>query len=160
MNSYFQQIQLRASTFEEILSDGFQDLPGQKEHSNLAASRLAAWCRSTASGDWNLFGKRLKRDQLDIEAVLRRFSTVKHISHETPQWLADALWVLENLERPATHETLQKWRQNNTQRPFQDLFINCIEHAAKEATSQPSSNPSNFFLRKALPVFKQYYLSK
>jgi len=28
----------------------------------LAARRLAAWCRSCASGDWSLFGRRLARD--------------------------------------------------------------------------------------------------
>lgn len=160
MNSYFQQIQLRASTFEEILSDDFQDLPGQKEHSNLAASRLAAWCRSTASGDWSLFGKRLKRDQLDIEAVLRRFSTVKHISHETPQWLVDAQWILENLEKPAPDEALQKWRQISTQRPFQDLFINCIEYAAKETTSQLSIDPANFFSERGFASLQAILLKQ
>ncbi len=145
MNPFLKQIYLRATTFEEILSGDFQDLPGQKEHSSLAASRLAAWCRATASGDWHLFAKRLKRDNLDIESVLRRFSTVKSVSDSMPQWIDDAQWIMQNLQTQASEGTVKKWQKRPNQLPFQDLFLTCVEQAIQEATSGLSSNPSKHF---------------
>ena len=50
-------------TFDELLSNDFEALAGQSGDADLAARRLAAWCRSCASGDWSLFGRRLQRDQ-------------------------------------------------------------------------------------------------
>lgn len=145
MDPFLKQIYLRAATFEEILSNEFEDLPGQKEHSNLAASRLAAWCQSTASGDWHLFSKRLKRDNLDIEKVLRRFSTVKPVSNSTPRWAEDMQWVMQSLETPASEFIVKQWHKRATQLPFQDLFLTCIEKATKEVTSNLSSDPAKHF---------------
>ena len=64
MDDFYERLMVRAATIDELLSDDFEPLPGQKGDADLAARRLAAWCRSCASGDWSLFGRRLDRDGL------------------------------------------------------------------------------------------------
>lgn len=84
----------RAATIDELLSDHFEALPGQKSDSDLAARRLAAWCRSSASGDWTLLARRLERDGLSMEGVLARFATVRrNPSRPAPAWMQDAAWI-------------------------------------------------------------------
>lgn len=84
----------RAATIDELLSDRFEPLPGQKSDSDLAARRLAAWCRSSASGDWTLLARRLERDGLSVASVLARFATVRrNPSQPAPMWMHDAAWI-------------------------------------------------------------------
>ena len=64
MDAFYERLIVRAATIDELLSDDFEPLPGQKGDADLAARRLAAWCRSSASGDWSLFERRLDRDGL------------------------------------------------------------------------------------------------
>ena len=77
MDAFYERLIVRAATIDELLSDKFETLPGQKSDADLAARRLAAWCQSCASGDWSLFNRRLKRDGLSIGQVLTRFATVR-----------------------------------------------------------------------------------
>src|SRR5262245_13199111 len=94
MDGFFERLLVRAATIDEILSDDFESLPGQKGDAARAAQRLAAWCRSCASGDWSLFEQRLKRDALLITQVLARFATVRRrASAATPEWIKDAIWI-------------------------------------------------------------------
>ncbi len=88
----------RAATIDELLSDQFEQLPGQKGDSDVAARRLAAWCRSSASGDWMLLARRLRRDGLSMDRVLARFSTVRrNPSRPAPPWIEDAAWIAAGL---------------------------------------------------------------
>ncbi|SON63882.1 hypothetical protein MSIMFI_05413 [Mycobacterium simulans] len=102
MDPSYEHLVYRAATIDELLSDAFEQLPGQKSDSDLAARRLAAWCRSSASGDWSLFARRLARDGLSIESVLARFATVRrNTSQPAPTWIDDAVWIGEALHSPA-----------------------------------------------------------
>jgi type 2 lantibiotic biosynthesis protein LanM len=84
----------RAATIDERLSDDFDPLRGQKRDADLAAQRLAAWCRSSASGDWSLFGRRLARDGLTFDQVLTRFATARYSpAAAPPAWIDDAIWI-------------------------------------------------------------------
>ena len=58
MDAFYERLLVRAATFDELLSDDFEPLPGEKTEAGLAGARLAAWCRSCASGDWSLFDRR------------------------------------------------------------------------------------------------------
>jgi hypothetical protein len=49
MEAFDEGLMVRAATIDEVLSDAFVVLPGEKANSDLAARRLAAWCRSCAS---------------------------------------------------------------------------------------------------------------
>ena len=62
MDAFHDRLIVRAATIDELLSDDFEALPGQKGDADVAAHRLAAWCQSAASGDWSLFSQRLRRD--------------------------------------------------------------------------------------------------
>ena len=101
MDAFYERLIVRAATIDELLSGDFEPLPGQKEDADLAARRLAAWCRSCASGDWSLFGRRLDRDGLTLGEVLTRFATVRRkASAPVPAWVADAIWIEAALQRP------------------------------------------------------------
>jgi class II lanthipeptide synthase len=72
MDPFHERLIVRAATIDELLSDAFEPLAGQKADTDLAARRLAAWCRSCASGDWSLFGRRLARaGNLFFEVLMR-----------------------------------------------------------------------------------------
>jgi type 2 lantibiotic biosynthesis protein LanM len=94
---------VRAATLDERMSDDFEPLKGQKRDADLAATRLAAWCRSSASGDWRLFGRRLARDGLTFDQVLSRLATVRRGSDGAapPLWTSDAVWIEATLQRGA-----------------------------------------------------------
>ena len=101
MDAFYERLIVRAATIDELLSDDFEPLPGQKGETDLAARRLAAWCRSCASGDWSLFSRRLARDGLAIDEVLTRFATVRRKASATPPaWIDDAIWIVTALESP------------------------------------------------------------
>jgi class II lanthipeptide synthase len=101
MEAGYASLLARAATIDELLSDAYQSLPGQKGDSDLAGRRLAAWCRATASGDWSLFASRLHRDGLSIPDVLARFATVRrNPSVPPPAWMDDAAWVCAALHLP------------------------------------------------------------
>jgi type 2 lantibiotic biosynthesis protein LanM len=88
------QLIARAATIDELLSDDFETLPGQKDDADVAANRLAAWCKSCASGDWSLFNRRLQRDGFALDRVLARFATAgRRLSAPPPTWTRDAIWI-------------------------------------------------------------------
>src|SRR4029453_2002685 len=104
MDVFHERFTLRAATIDELLSDDFEILPGQKSDADLAARRLAAWCQSCASGDWSLFNQRLGRDGWTIDTVLKRFATVRRkASAPAPPWLVDAMWIEAALGGPRTN---------------------------------------------------------
>ena len=99
MDAFFERLGVRAATIDELLSDAFETLPGQKAHCDLAAHRLSAWCQSCASGDWSMFSRRLERDGLSLAHVLGRFATVRRkASAALPAWIEDAIWIEEALQ--------------------------------------------------------------
>jgi len=99
MDAFYERLLVRAATFDELLSDDFEPLPCQKTETNIAADRLAAWCRSCASGDWSLFARRLARDGLAFDEVLTRFATVRRKSSApAPAWVVDAVWIMAALQ--------------------------------------------------------------
>lgn len=105
MDADFEHLAVRAATIDELLSDAYQVLPGQKHDADRAAARLAAWCRSCSSGDWPLFARRLRRDGLSIEDVLATFATVApNPAVPAPPWLDDAARVAGALRRSENAE--------------------------------------------------------
>jgi type 2 lantibiotic biosynthesis protein LanM len=94
MEAFYDRLMVRAATIDELLTDAFEPLPGQKGDADVAAGRLAAWCRSAAGGDWALFERRLARDGLSIGHVLARFATVRRKAcAPVPAWIEDAIWI-------------------------------------------------------------------
>jgi type 2 lantibiotic biosynthesis protein LanM len=136
MDPFFDRLIVRAATVDERLSDEFEILPGQKGDADLAAKRLAAWCRSSASGDWALFARRLARDRLAIDQVLARFATVRRSAESPrPAWIDDAIWISSALQ-----SARQDFPTSAAARfAFEDLFIPVVELAA--ARLWPAAEP-------------------
>ena len=90
---------IRACTFDELLSAGFRSKLGEKSQADLATKRLAAWCKASTSGDWELFAKRLEKDQIEFKDVLARFANAELVNPEggLPSWVTDAQWAFDAL---------------------------------------------------------------
>ncbi|MBY3151376.1 type 2 lantipeptide synthetase LanM [Rhizobium laguerreae] len=127
MDSFFERLGVRAATIDEVLSDDFEVLSGSKDAADLAALRLASWCRASANGDWSLFSSRLKRSSLEWSDVLARFSTLRrNPARAYPVWLQDALWIEPSLRSIGHTAGLQ---DGGLPVAFQDLFLELAEEA-------------------------------
>src|SRR6516165_5079957 len=105
MDEFYQRLIVRGATIDEVLSGEFEPLLGQKTNAESAAQRLAAWCRSCASGDWSLFEQRLNRDALSLGPVLARFATIRRNSAAPwPTWVNDAIWIEQALQSATNAE--------------------------------------------------------
>src|SRR5664279_2229299 len=130
MDAFYERLIDRAATIDELLSDDFEPLPGQKGDTDLAARRLAAWCRSCASGDWSLFGRRLDRDGWTIGKTLSRFATVRRkVSASTPAWIADAIWIDAALQNPTENAKPIAALDKFEPCAFEHLFAPVVEKA-------------------------------
>lgn len=99
MDEFFESLRVRAATIDELLSDAYEHVPSEDSDSELAASRLAAWCRSSAAGDWSMFARRLRRDGLSLAAVRTKFAAARpRPSSPRPQWIEDATWIFTALQ--------------------------------------------------------------
>jgi type 2 lantibiotic biosynthesis protein LanM len=104
MDAFYERLIVRAATIDELLSADFDPQPGQKGDADLAGRRLAAWCRSCASGDWSLFERRLTRDGLTLAQALTRFASIRRRpSAAPPPWIADATWIEAAMQGAGEH---------------------------------------------------------
>jgi type 2 lantibiotic biosynthesis protein LanM len=130
MDAFYERLIVRAAIIDELLSDDFEPLLGQKGDADLAARRLSAWCQSSASGDWSLFSQRLQRDGWTIERVLTRFATVRRkASTPPPAWVDDAIWIeaaLQNREQTAGQAAGEREPY-----AFEQLFTPLVTQAAE-----------------------------
>jgi len=132
MDAFYEQLLVRAVTIDELLSDHFEPLPGQKGDTDLAARRLAAWCRASASGDWALFGRRLQRDGWTMLEVLVRLSNVRRqAAAPPPAWLEDAVWIEAALQGPpaAPPKALPPGAAPHAPCAFEHLFTALVDAA-------------------------------
>jgi type 2 lantibiotic biosynthesis protein LanM len=145
---------LRACTFDEVLSSQFNSLVGEKSQANLASERLASWCKSSASGDWRFFAKRLEKDQLEFKDVLARFSNVK-LNLAEPDllpWMYDAQWVFELLTRDAK-ESINVDLNPKKLVAFQGIFLSLLQGANVELKKIASPKALECFTSDAMSDF-------
>lgn len=129
MEAFYDRLVVRAATIDELLSDDFEALPGQKADADIAARRIAAWCRSCAGGDWGMFERRLKRDGFSIAQALAKFATVRRkASAPMPPWITDLIWIEPALTDPNPHVGDIQLDQPGTY-AFEHLFASVIEQA-------------------------------
>lgn len=129
----------RAATFDELLSDDFESRPGQKANSDRAALRLAAWCRSSVSGDWSLFQQRLTRDNLTFGFVLSRFSeAVVKENAIFPMWVHDSAWIKPLLCDVSPAVIFNKDLDGICPIAFGDLFYSLLDAASAKLNESVS----------------------
>src|SRR5262245_45020120 len=132
MDAFYERLIVRAATIDELLSDNFEPSSGQKNDADQAARRLAAWCQSSASGDWSLFSQRLRRDGWTIDEILKRFATVRRkASVPAPAWVTDAIWIEAALQIPLKAAEHMRAPGETAPCAFQDLFAPLVERAAE-----------------------------
>ena len=129
MDALHERLIVRAATIDELLSDDFEALPGQKADADLAARRLAAWCQSAASGDWSLFSQRLRRDGWTIDGILKKFATVRRTSTSLPAWVADAIWIEAALQSPG--KDVERLSNGFEPLAFEHLIVPVVRHAVE-----------------------------
>ena len=129
MDAFYERLAVRAATLDEVLSDDFEPLPGQKGDADLAARRLAAWCRASASGDWSLFGRRLERDGFAFAPVLARLAAVRRKSAALPSWIDDAVWVEAALQDASANAAPSPAPDAADPCAFEELFTLLVAQA-------------------------------
>ena len=146
---------LKACTFDEVLSSQFNSLAGEKSQADLASERLASWCKSSASGDWGLFAKRLEKDQIEFKDVLERFSNVKlNIKDEgLLPWMHDAKWVFDLLTQ-GTKELINVDLNPKKLVAFQEIFSSLLQGANVELKKVVSPKALECFTSDAMSDFK------
>jgi type 2 lantibiotic biosynthesis protein LanM len=133
MDDFYNRLSAEAATIDELLSDDFEPLPGQKSDAEKAGARLGAWCRTAASGDWSLFERRLVRDGLSISGVLTRFATVRRrAASPVPAWVTDAMWIEAALSQPARAADLTPGSRPSSTQPFafEDALLPVVDRAS------------------------------
>src|ERR1035441_3780107 len=132
MDEFFERFAIRAATLDELFSDAFEVSPGQKADADVAARRLAAWCRSCASGDWTLFSRRLARDGLTFGQVLPRLSSVRRNPDvPLPAWVSDAQWIEAALRSPVNSRMIETLHEAGEPQAFEHLLAPVVESAQK-----------------------------
>jgi type 2 lantibiotic biosynthesis protein LanM len=158
MDSFYDRLLNRAATIDELLSDDFEAIPGEKDHVGFGQRRLAAWCQSAASGDWSLFGRRIERDGLDSASVLARLTAVRRKpTAPMPQWAADAIWILRALEATTGKSAPELLGSKAEPVAFEHLLAGVVERAAAllqsglgDKTAANLNAPAYDCLRRAL----------
>ncbi|HKP40676.1 type 2 lanthipeptide synthetase LanM family protein [Mycobacterium sp.] len=133
----------RAATVDEMLSDEFESLPELTRDTDPAAKHLAAWCNSSAGGDWELFERRLKRDGYTIPDVQARFATARRRpSVPLPQWACDADWIQAAIQNcPAETST--------SRAPFAHIFSGPVADADARLWDSVGAHLANRFALSA-----------
>jgi type 2 lantibiotic biosynthesis protein LanM len=124
-----QRILTQAATIDELLGPHYAPRLGQKDSTDRAALRLAAWCRSASSGDWGLFFKRITRDKFSIDQILSRLADATPAPDAPkPAWFVDAQWTYQALT--SDFGSSQLFLANGAEpRPFEKLFYALVERA-------------------------------
>jgi type 2 lantibiotic biosynthesis protein LanM len=137
-------ILITAASIDELMSSNYQAAIGQKDSSDRAGLRLAAWCRSASSGDWGLFFTRLKRDGLSLETVIQKFSEVAaHANSQQPAWYIDAQWIYTALTGP--YSCSDGFLTDKNAQPFEQLFYALVQTAESKVKAITSDNARVLF---------------
>jgi len=144
MDAFYERLIVRAATIDELLSDDFETLPGQKGDPDLAARRLAAWCQASASGDLSLFDQRLARDGWSTDEIRKRLTASRRkASVPRPAWIADAAWIEAALQNPTKNIEHVSAENHVEICAFEDLFTPLIKQAAEILWSDVGRDASN-----------------
>ena len=149
-DDFVRSLAVRAATIDEILSADFETLPGQKAEIEKAALRLSAWCRSAADGDWDMFARRLSRDDYSFEFVLSRFAGARlRDSVEIPKWIEDAKWIYTIAKDSITFQS--SYDPSLTPSfPFEEIIAPFVRHTANKLWSAQSHTTKKLLLPSAV----------
>ena len=144
MNIKPEDFYLQAASIDELLSEDFETVPGEKSKTDIAALRLAAWCRQSSSGNWELFSKRLERDGLTMSQVLERFSGARlRSSVKLPDWVLNAIEIINHHQNTKNKQVI-----HNLEIPFFEVFNSTVALGTSKLVS--TGSPSKYLSDTAL----------
>ena len=147
---FYERLCVRAATIDELLSEAFEPASSPDTDADLAARRLAAWCRSGASGDQTLFARRLDRDGLSIGQLRERFAAIRRrTSAPRPAWLGDAMWIEAALQDSGKNTKPEVEPGTATPYPFEQLFTPLVEQAEAQLWSGLDTRVSEILIDSA-----------
>ena len=138
----------KSVTFDELLSDQFLTITANTEQLNAAKLKLSSWCETTFRGDWTLFTKRINRDNLDVDFIIKRFANSRIVGDtKLPEWLDDINWIYEKLIQKVKNSD-DEWiiKKHINTIPFIQIYLNLI-------------NSSYTKLLKRLKIHNKIYIS-
>ena len=118
----------KSVTFDELLSDQFLTITANTEQLNAAKLKLSSWCETTFRGDWTLFTKRINRDNLDVDFIIKRFANSRIVGDtKLPEWLDDINWIYEKLIQKVKNSD-DEWiiKKHINTIPFIQIYLNLI----------------------------------
>lgn len=161
MDPFYDRLIFRAATIDELLSDDFEASTGQNDHDDLATQRLAAWCQSSASGDWSLFGRRLERDGLNSSDVRARLTAARRKSSTpTPPWVSDAIWIVPALQDCSTSANCAYLVGQTEPLAFEQLLAPVVEKAEVLLLSKLDDRAASNLGTAAYDCLRQALLSE
>ncbi len=123
---------VRAATIDERLTGDYEPIPNLKTDTEASTRRLAAWCQSATGGDWNMFAKRLRRDDLTMETVMPRLAAVRLAANTPlPSWVEDAAWIAPAMVGAAAADYAASLRAAGDSQPFEMLFFGLVAEAER-----------------------------
>lgn len=126
------QFAIRSATLDERMSGLYEPVPGMRSDTDLAARRLAAWCRSVANGDWRLFAKRLQRDGWTMESVMPRLAAIQlTLGEALPAWLNDAEWIVPAMLADVGSALAELIGSDAAAQPFETLFHGLVAESER-----------------------------
>jgi len=159
-NNSENKIILGALTFDEILSQDFETAVGEKAQADSAAMRLSAWAKSSASGDWGAFSRRLARDGLKLEKILERFANPKKRNQDLHyQWAMDARFILKALQQDKG-EAFELDLAVHSPVAFQDLILPILNFAIDELKILVSDEALAYFTIQARTDLNKAFLKQ
>jgi type 2 lantibiotic biosynthesis protein LanM len=138
----------RAATFDELLSVGFESDAAGSRASGRTATRLAAWRDAAASGDQNLFERRLRRDGHTTATAADHLSGTA-----VGDWADDARWVYDALQCADTEADVGRV-------PFEPLFCGLARAAELRLWRSAGTRVASEFLPSARTDLRNHLLHR
>lgn len=133
MDAFFQGLRSYGATIDELLSAPFEPDWGTQTRPELAARRLAAWCRASAAGDEALFARRLERDGWSLPELRERLGIIAlpTSAGRVAAVFDDAAWIEAALQDGAAAVPSLEAAATGEPCAFQELLLPLIAQAQK-----------------------------
>ncbi|HEX4042592.1 MAG TPA: type 2 lanthipeptide synthetase LanM family protein [Xanthobacteraceae bacterium] len=132
MDAFYKGLWSYGATIDELLSTPFEPGPGPQASPDLAARRLAAWCRASAADDEALFARRLERDGWSLPELRERLGIARPGgAGRVAALFDDAAWIEAALQDGAAAAPTRAGAAAGEACAFQELLLPLVAQAEK-----------------------------
>ncbi len=134
----YQVVEKASSIFERLEGNFIPEADAENEYA--IKKRLQEWCQKIAQGDWALFQKRLKWDNIELEEVRQVLGSVYLESPQNlPDWanfLQEVLDFIPHLSRFELEENLATCKVIENKYPFEEILYPFVHVASQKLVAQ------------------------